>query len=212
MWKDRIGLVLKEVTGDVMLMVQLFTNTQIHNEEIHIFPEYSSVRLEHISVLVLWLLHYHHSAVRVMGAVIADTSKNSPFECAVAMAADDEHLGVVPLHRLAQHIPRVPFHHLVHSVAHLCAELLGLVDDAEGALLEVRLHDRKHVRRAWSGEADGGGGCGLGGDGDEAVLLRLAGREEVLERPVQRVVAVLAFVHPHYHRHLRPRRRRRRRR
>lgn len=30
------------------------------------------------SVLVLWFLHNHHSAVRVVGAVIAHTSKNSP--------------------------------------------------------------------------------------------------------------------------------------
>jgi hypothetical protein len=35
------------------------------------------------------------------------------------MAADDEHLGVVPLDRLAEHVPSVPLHRLKHSVAHL---------------------------------------------------------------------------------------------
>jgi hypothetical protein len=62
--------------------------------------------------------------------------------------------------------------------------------------------------RTWSGEADGGRGGRLGGDDDEAVLLRLPGREEVLERPLQRVEAVLALVHPRHHRHLPQRRRR----
>jgi hypothetical protein len=56
--------------------------------------------------------------------------------------------------------------------------------------------------RTWSGDPDGRRGGGLGGDDDEAVLVRLAGREEVLQRPLQRVVAVVALVHPHHHRHL----------
>jgi hypothetical protein len=42
-----------------------------------------------------------------------------PFDGSVAMAADDEHLGVVPLDRLAEHTPSVPLHRLKHSVAHL---------------------------------------------------------------------------------------------
>jgi hypothetical protein len=60
---------------------------------------------------------------------------------------------------------------------------------------------REARTRTWSGDPGGG-------DDDEAVLLRLAGREEVLQRPLQRVVAVVALVHPHHHGHL-PRRRRR---
>jgi hypothetical protein len=67
----------------------------------------------------------------------------------------------------------------------------------------AREREKRSARiRTWSGEPDGGRGGGLGGDDDEAVLLRLAGREEVLQRPLQRVVAVVALVHPHQHRHL----------
>ena len=35
------------------------------------------------------------------------------------MAADDEHLGVVPLDGLAEDVPSVPLHRLKHSVADL---------------------------------------------------------------------------------------------
>lgn len=42
-----------------------------------------------------------------------------PFDGSVAMAADDEHLGVVPLDRLAEDTPSVPLHRLKHGVAHL---------------------------------------------------------------------------------------------
>jgi hypothetical protein len=31
------------------------------------------------------------------------------------MAADDEQLGVVPLDRVAEHVPGIAFHHLEHS-------------------------------------------------------------------------------------------------
>ena len=42
-----------------------------------------------------------------------------PFDGSVAMAADDEHLGVVPLDGLAEDVPSVPLHRLKHSVADL---------------------------------------------------------------------------------------------
>jgi hypothetical protein len=65
-----------------------------------------------------------------------------PFDGAVAMAADDEQVGGVPVDGLAQHVARVPFHRLELGVGEL---LLGLVDDAHDAALEVRFHDRRHV-------------------------------------------------------------------
>ena len=127
------------------------------------------------SVLVLRLLYYHHGAVRMMRTVVTHASENSSFNCSIAMASDNQHLRLMPLNRLTKNIPGIPFQHFKQSITHLGAELPGLLDDAHGALLQVRLHERQHIRRAWSGEADGGGGGGLGVDDDEAVLRRLAG-------------------------------------
>jgi hypothetical protein len=72
----------------------------------------------------------------------------------------------------------------------------------------AREREREARTRTWSDQPDGRRGGGLGGDDDETVQVRLAGREEVLQRPLQRVVAVVALVHPHQHGHL-PRRGRR---
>uniref|UniRef100_A0A0A9H7Z8 Uncharacterized protein n=1 Tax=Arundo donax TaxID=35708 RepID=A0A0A9H7Z8_ARUDO len=198
-----------------------------------------NMKLRHVfSFPVLGPLHDHHGAVRVVGAVVAHAPKNSPLPCSVAMAAHNQHLGVVPVHRLTDHAPRVPFEHLVAHIDHLrrregarghrlwhrlvhvlilqddqpcssgiieCvindlgAELLGLVDDPGGGALEVDLHLGQQLGRADAGDADDGGRGGLGGEHDEVVLLRLAGAEEVLQRPLQRVVAVVAVVDAHHH-------------
>jgi hypothetical protein len=72
-----------------------------------------------------------------------------PLDGTVAVAADGEHLGVVPLDGLAEDVPGVALDDLVHGSVgqlRLRTELLGLVDDAHGAKLEVRFHDRQHVR------------------------------------------------------------------
>jgi hypothetical protein len=72
-----------------------------------------------------------------------------PLDGTVAVAADGEHLGVVPLDGLAEDVPGVALDDLVHGSVgqlRLRTELLGLVDDAHGAALEVRFHDRQHVR------------------------------------------------------------------
>lgn len=42
-----------------------------------------------------------------------------PFNGSVTMAADDEHLGPVPLDSLAEDVPSVPLQRLKHSVARL---------------------------------------------------------------------------------------------
>jgi hypothetical protein len=61
-----------------------------------------------LSVLVmLWLLDYHDGAVCVMGTVVTDAPENSPLDGSVAVAADGEHLSVVPLDGLAEDVPGV---------------------------------------------------------------------------------------------------------
>jgi len=67
------------------------------------------------------------------------------------VAADNEHLGVVPLDGVAEDVPGVALERLELGVGHLRggAELPGLVDDAQRDALEVRLHERQHLRRAW---------------------------------------------------------------
>jgi hypothetical protein len=78
------------------------------------------------------------------------SSKTVPFDGPVAVAADDEHLGVVPLDGVAEHVPGVTLERLELGVGHLRggAEVPGLVDDAQRGALEVGLHERQHVRRA----------------------------------------------------------------
>jgi hypothetical protein len=74
-----------------------------------------------------------------------------PLDGSVAVAAESEHLGVVPLDGLAEDVPGVALDDLVHDGVgqlRLRAELLGPVHDAHGAALEVRFHDRQHVRGA----------------------------------------------------------------
>jgi hypothetical protein len=102
------------------------------------------------------------------------------------------------------HAPGVAFEHLVAHVSHLGAQVPGLVHDPDAGALEVGLHGGQQVRRA---DADDGGRRRLGGEHDQVVLLRLPRGEEVLQRPLQRVVAVLAVVDAHQHHRLRPRRR-----
>ncbi|BAT17577.1 Os12g0552550 [Oryza sativa Japonica Group] len=101
------------------------------------------------SVLVLRLFYYHHGAVRMMRTVVTHASKNSPFNCSIAMASDNQHLRLMPLNRLTKNIPGIPFQHFKQSIDHLGAELPGLLDDAHGALLQVRLHERQHIRGAY---------------------------------------------------------------
>jgi hypothetical protein len=75
--------------------------------------------------------------------------QRGPLDGSVAVAADGEHLSVVPLDGLAEDVPGVALDDLVHGGVgqlRLRAELLGLADDAHGAALEVRFHDRQHVR------------------------------------------------------------------
>ena len=163
-----------------------------------------------------------------------EDDRDRPLPLAVAMAADDQDLGVVPVDRLADHAPGVSLDGFVADVGHLLqlalfllghrsvqlgsvravtatttylgAEALGPVHDPGGGALEVGLDGRQELGRADAGDADDGGRGRLGGEHGEAVLLRLPRREEVLQRPLQRVVAVVAVVDPHHHHRL-PRRR-----
>lgn len=88
---------------------------------------------------------------------------------------------------------------------YLGAERFGLVDDPGDGALEVGLHGGQQFDRADAGDADDGGRRRLRREHDEAVLLRLAGGKEVLQRPLESVVAVVAVVDPHHH-HWLPRR------
>ena len=77
---------------------------------------------------------------------------------------------------------------------YLGAELLGLVHDPGDGALEVGLDLGQQLDGAHAGDADDGGRGGLGGEHHQVVLLRLPRREEVLQRPLQPVIAVLAVV------------------
>lgn len=79
------------------------------------------------SVLVLRLLYYHHGAVRMMRTVVTHASKNSSFNCSIAMASDNQHLRLMPLNRLTKNIPGIPFQHFKQSITHLQQTLICIM-------------------------------------------------------------------------------------
>uniref|UniRef100_A0A0A8Y6F8 Uncharacterized protein n=1 Tax=Arundo donax TaxID=35708 RepID=A0A0A8Y6F8_ARUDO len=159
---------------------------------------------------MLLCLHDENGAVGVPEAVITDTSKQSPLEEAIVMAAHDEKVGSELVRHLADDAPGVPDRHLhlnlhlvvtlnlAHVLAVERAELLRLLHHGVRHLPAVPVHRGSHLLRE---QVPGGVEHGVGGrrradvEQDDGVPAR--GRGEAAEAPPQRAHALVALVHRH---------------